>query len=208
MMNRATGEGLDLDFPFRGRWLVQNSPADRLPSHGTTVFATGQAIDFVPVDDTGRTARFTLTSLLVPEPPQRFPGFGRALLSPANGTVVAVDDGHPDHPAHRGLPSLSYLAAQPRRLRRGWPALAGNHIAIDVGGIVVVLCHLRKHSTEVALGQSVRLGEAVAETGNSGNSTEPHLHIQAMDRLDPERAEAVPLHFRGRLPRNGEIIEA
>ncbi|MGO3279506.1 MAG: M23 family peptidase, partial [Brevibacterium aurantiacum] len=41
---------LDMDYPFTGRWLVQNSPANRVPSHGTRLFATSYAIDFVPVD--------------------------------------------------------------------------------------------------------------------------------------------------------------
>jgi len=41
--------GVDLAFPFTGRWLVQNSPANRPPSHGTTLFATSYAIDFVPL---------------------------------------------------------------------------------------------------------------------------------------------------------------
>jgi hypothetical protein len=51
---------VDLAFPFTGRWLVQNSPANRTPSHGTTLFATTYAIDFVPVNDLGRTAPFTM----------------------------------------------------------------------------------------------------------------------------------------------------
>lgn len=46
---------LDLEYPFTGRWLVQNSPANRVPSHGTALFATSYAIDFVPVNDAGRT---------------------------------------------------------------------------------------------------------------------------------------------------------
>ena len=42
----------DLAYPFTGRWLVQNSPADRVPSHGTELFASAYAIDFVPVSYT------------------------------------------------------------------------------------------------------------------------------------------------------------
>ena len=47
---------VDLRFPFTGHWLTQRSPADRVPSHGTTLFATTFAIDFVPVDASGRSA--------------------------------------------------------------------------------------------------------------------------------------------------------
>lgn len=60
---------LVLALPFRGRWQVQNSPADRVPSHGTELFALSHSIDLVPVDGRGRTAPFRLGSLLRPEPP-------------------------------------------------------------------------------------------------------------------------------------------
>ena len=42
---------VDLEFPFEGRWLTQNSPANRVPSHGTALLASSFAIDFVPVDE-------------------------------------------------------------------------------------------------------------------------------------------------------------
>ena len=79
---------MDLAYPFEGRWLTQNSPANRVPSHGTALFATTFAIDFVPVNEAGRTAPITLGSLLRPEPAERFPGFGRPILAPVRGVVV------------------------------------------------------------------------------------------------------------------------
>ena len=47
---------LNLAYPFTGRWLTQNSPAYRVPSHGTTRYAASYAMDFVSVDDAGGTA--------------------------------------------------------------------------------------------------------------------------------------------------------
>ncbi|WP_420174791.1 peptidoglycan DD-metalloendopeptidase family protein [Luteococcus sp. OSA5] len=70
-------------------------------------------------------------------------------------------------------------------------------------GPFVALCHLQQGSAGVVLGQAVAAGEVVAACGNSGNSTEPHLHLQAMDHQDPTRARAVPITFDGGLPRNG-----
>jgi len=104
---------VDLAYPFEGRWSTQNSPGSRVPSHGTTLLAAAYAIDFVPVDEAGRTAPITLGSLLRPEPPERFPGFGRPVLAPAEGTVVAVHDEAPDHGAFRGVPSIRYALTQP-----------------------------------------------------------------------------------------------
>ena len=171
---------IDLAFPFEGRWLVQNSPANRVPSHGTRRFATAHAIDFVPVVGARRTAPFTIAALLNPKSPDSFPGFGRAILAPLDGTVVSAFDGRPDHVAHRGLPSIAYALTQARRAAAGWMALAGNHVLIESG--------------------------VLARCGNSGNSTEPHVHVQAMAGPDAEIAEAVPITFRGSLPRNGETV--
>jgi hypothetical protein len=47
---------VELELPFTGRWLVENSPARRVPSHGTDLLATRYAIDFVGVDERYRTS--------------------------------------------------------------------------------------------------------------------------------------------------------
>ena len=199
---------LDLAYPFRGRWLVQNSPADRVPSHGTRLFATAYAVDFVPVDERGRSARLSLASILRPEPPERFPGFGRSLTAPAGGVVVAVHDSERDHEAFRGVPSIRYAVSQRRRVANGWRGLAGNHVIIGLRtGELVALCHLQHGIIRVSSGQSVAIGDAIGQCGNSGNRTEPHVHVQAMDAIDLQRARAIPITFQGRLPRNREIVD-
>ena len=198
---------VDLAYPFEGRWLTRNSPGSRVPSHGTGLLAAAYAIDFVPVDEAGRTAPATFGSLLRPEPPERFPGFGRPVFAPVGGTVAAVHDDAPDHLAFRGLPSIRYALTQRRRLAAGWLALAGNHVMIEThDGTVVAVCHLQRGSVGPRLGQRVTVGEVVGRCGNSGNSTEPHLHVQVMDGADPSHASAVALSFRGMLPRNREIV--
>lgn len=197
---------IDLAYPFTGHWLVQNSPANRTPSHGTHAFASAYAIDFVPVTDAGRTLPIRLSSLVRPEPADRFPGFSRPILAPVEGIVLAVHDSEPDHPAYRGLPSIRYALTQHRRAAAGWVALAGNHVFIDSGGIVVALCHLQQGSAQVMRGQQVQVGDALGRCGNSGNSTEPHVHLQAIDNPDIARANAVRLTFNGSLPANGEVI--
>lgn len=200
-------DAVDLAYPFSdGCWLVQNSAANRVPSHGTTLFAASYAIDFVPVGDDGRTAPITLGTFLHPESPEIFPGFGRPILAPVDGVVLSAHDMELDHPAYRGLPSINYALTQRRRVAAGWIALAGNHVLIERAGAVVALCHLQRGSLEVRPGQRVQVGDPLGRCGNSGNSTEPHLHVQAIDNRDIERAGALPLTFEGSLPRNGEII--
>lgn len=200
---------LALAYPFNGRWLTQNSPANRVPSHGTKLYASTFAIDFVPVNDSGRTAPLTLASLLYPEPATRFPGFGRPVLAPVDGIIVAVHDSEPDHAAFRGMPSIRYALTQARRAAAGWLALAGNHVMIEThSGPVVVLCHLQHHSVRVRPGQRVDARQLLATCGNTGNSTEPHLHLQAISSADVMSAIALPITLPGGLPRNGTIVDA
>lgn len=75
-------------------------------------------------------------------------------------------------------------------------------------GPVVVLCHLQQGSVRVRLGEYVAAGQAVASCGNTGNSTEPHLHLQAISSMDVTAATAVPITLHGGLPRNGVVVEA
>ena len=50
---------------------------------------------------------------------------------------------------------------------------------IDTGQEIVKLAHLRPGSLTVSQGDMVRVGQLVGETGNSGNTTESHLHLHA-----------------------------
>lgn len=204
----AAGRTINLDYPFTGHWLVQNSPANRVPSHGTDLFASAYAIDFVPVDSAGRSARVTPRSLFRPEPAGIFPGFGRPVLAPCDGTVVAVENTLPDHEAYRGFPSIGYALAQRQRAARGWRELAGNHVLIRYDSCVVALCHLQQDSVLATPGDEVHVGQHIAGCGNSGNSTQPHVHLQVVDRLPVNEAFAVPMTFRRVLPRNGDVVVA
>jgi hypothetical protein len=192
--------GVVLSLPFEGRWLTQNSPARRVPSHGTDLMGGRYAIDFVGVADGRRTAnRRDWRTVVATEPPERFVAFGRPILAPADGVVARVHDGEVDHEARRSqLALVPYAVSQPSRLRRGVAGLAGNHIVIALrdSGAFVVLAHLKKGSLRVDEGDEVTTGQAIGECGNSGNSTQPHVHVQVMDLLDAATAQGLPMSFR------------
>lgn len=186
--------------PFDGPWRVRNSPARRVPSHGTHLLGSTWAIDFVGVDARGRTASSVgWRAVLATEPPEGFVAFGRPVLAPVSGTVVAVHDGEPDHEARRSPLTLArYALGQGGRLQQGVGAIAGNHVlvATRAGDAVVAVVHLRAGSVRVGVGQSVVAGEQLGACGNSGNSTQPHVHLQAMDGADLGVARGVPVLFR------------
>lgn len=188
-----------LTLPFAGRWLVQNSPARRVPSHGTDLLGERYAIDFVGVDHRRRTAdRLDWRTFLATEPVERFLAFGRPILAPVGGTVVGRHDGEVDHVGRRSQLSLvPYALGQAERLRHGVDAVAGNSLVIALpSGAFLALAHLKAGSLRVAIGDRVAPGQPIAECGNSGNSTQPHLHLQVMDSQDLSVARGLPMAFR------------
>jgi peptidase M23-like protein len=199
-----------LDLPFRGLWLARNSPARRVPSHGTHAFGVTYAIDFIAVDEHGRPAPRTWRSVFAVEPPEVFRGFGEPILAPAGGTVVAAHDGEADHAARRSQVTLvPYALGQRQRVREGAAAIAGNHvvIALGPGGPFVLTAHLRRGTVRVAPGEAVRAGDQIGECGNSGNSTQPHVHVQVTDSVHWPSARGLPMAFRRRHPGGGNAVE-
>ncbi|MGN9810953.1 M23 family metallopeptidase [Micromonospora sp. BQ11] len=191
---------IEISLPFTGRWLARNSPARRVPSHGIDLLGERYAIDFIGVDDHRRTAdRRDWRTVLATEPPERFFAFGRPILAPAEGTVVAVHDGELDHAGRRSqLALVPYVLGQMGRLRQGVGAIAGNHliIALRNSDAFVGLAHLRAGSIRVRVGDRVTTGQPLADCGNSGNSTQPHVHVQVMDSADLTVARGIPIAFR------------
>ncbi|WP_438354219.1 peptidoglycan DD-metalloendopeptidase family protein [Microbacterium sp. CJ88] len=125
--------------------------------------------------------------------------------------VVAAHDGEDDHVARRSpFALLGYAASQASRVRGGAGAIAGNHVVLAVAGGFVLLAHLRRGSVAVSPGEQVAAGAPLGACGNSGNSTEPHVHLQAMDGADASSARGLPIAFRdlpGGLPSEGAIVE-
>ena len=202
-----------LAYPFSGRWRARNSPARRVPSHGSHLMGTTYAIDFIPVDAQGRSAPWSWRAAVATEPPERFVGFGAPIYAPLSGRVVLAHDGEPDHEARRSqLTLVPYMLGQAGRARRGAAAIAGNHVVIAAAdeGPFVLLAHLRQGSLRVAVGEHIWEGDPVGACGNSGNSTQPHVHVQATDSTVWERARGRPIAFRSAggivLPGESEIV--
>ncbi|MEV6012209.1 M23 family metallopeptidase [Streptomyces sp. NPDC051976] len=145
-----------LRFPLSGTWYVAQGGGRMINHHAPFPDQRG-AVDLVRLGAEGRrrTARDTaLTS---------YAAYGSALTAPCDGVVVAAVDGLPDE--------------VPGRPRYGPPE--GNHLRIDTGHETVLLAHLKPGSLRVASGDTVRVGQHLADVGNSGNTTEPHLHLHA-----------------------------
>ena len=194
------GPSITGSLPFEGRWLVGSTPAKRIPSHGTDMFGVGYAIDFIAVDEKNRTSSSTSWRTLVgTEPPEIFYSFGKPVYSPVSGKVVSIHNNELDHEARRSIFALiPYMLGQASRIRKGPEAVAGNYVIIEPENtdLYIAIVHLQLDSIVVKEGQVISEGQYLANCGNSGNSTQPHIHIQAMDSIDFYNTKGVPLYFR------------
>lgn len=106
--------------------------------------------------------------------------FGEKITDPAGHTGI-------DYALYQGTPVLAAMAGKVSRaanIATGY----GSHIVLDHdGGVQTVYAHLSRMS--VNLGETVREGQLIGYSGNTGNSTGPHLHFEIRrfgKAVDPE----------------------
>lgn len=116
---------------------------------------------------------------------------GEPVLAPAAGTVVVAEDGVPEN-----VPGEMNADEK-----------LGNHVVIDHGNDEFSLfAHLQTGSVAVATGETVEPGTPVGACGNSGNSSEPHLHYQLQSGPDFFASKSVPAPFHD-YQADGESVE-
>lgn len=189
-----------VEFPLRGDgWIAVNSPADRVPSHGTDMLGQRYAFDFLRVD--GRTRLHWhragwLRTLLLGVPTRECYAWGAPVHAPFDGRIVRAVDGIEErarvHPLRElALAVKNALTFTPARM----PAILGNHVILRRDDLFAAFVHLAPGSVAVLEGQDVELGEVIGRVGHTGNSTSPHLHFQLMDSADPMVATGIPCAF-------------
>lgn len=207
---RRAPEPLEVAPPVTGRWSALNSPADRTPSHGVHAHGQTYAIDILAEPAPGARPGFHWLWPIARRP-EVFPAFDEPILAVADATVVRAVDGQRDHLSRNSLAGLLYLMLIEGSVREmaGLRRILGNHLILDFGnGTYAAYAHLRRGSLAVREGDRVHAGQLIARCGNSGNSSEPHLHFQLMDGPDPDAARGVPFTWHGvGVPRNGETFE-
>lgn len=143
--------------PFRGRWLVvwggptaaQNTPHHDLPNQRF-------ALDLMVVGPSGEDAHGDKTRNEV------YFAYGQEILAPAEGTVTDVIDGVRDNRPGSMNP---YSAV-------------GNAVILRLTDKeYAVFAHFKPGSIRVRPGENAVAGQVLALCGNSGNSSQPHLHF-------------------------------
>jgi hypothetical protein len=182
--------------PVTGRWTAVNGPADKVPSHGLHAYGQTYAVDLlhIPSGD----GEVTMELWPVARRPEEFPSFGRPVVAAVDGEVVRSYDRARDHLTRTSWWALLYLLTIEAFVRelRGPVGILGNHVVIrGDDGTYALVAHLRRGSVSVEPGQRVTQGDVIGMCGNSGNSSEPHVHVQVMDRASPVFAAGLPMRF-------------
>jgi hypothetical protein len=163
-----------LTMPIKGQWNVVWGGNTIEDNYHHNVRNQRFAVDFNILDEIGRShiGDETLN--------ESFFAFGKEVMAPAGGVVTEAIDGVRDNP----------------------PFLANEYSA--VGNCVIiqhsdsefsVLAHLKNGSVRVKAGDKVTRGEIIGLCGNSGSSTEPHLHYHLQNTANLAEATGIKLYI-------------
>jgi Peptidase family M23 len=178
--------------PLRGKnWLAANGPSNTsdhrraiIVIDGTPRISQRYAIDWVQIDDKGSTYKGEAKDN------RSYYCYGAEALAVADATVVEVVNGIPQNTPGGG----------PLAVEITLDTVAGNHVNLDLGGgVFAMYAHFQPGSIRVKVGDKVPRGQVLGLVGNSGNSSEPHLHFQLMDRNSPLGSEGLPYNMEFQL---------
>lgn len=171
--------------PLKGDgWCAANGPSNTsghrrspIPVAGAVHIAQRFAIDWLQLRPEG--GSFTGDRL----DNKNYRCYGSDVLAVADATVATVKDGIPQN-----VPGINSRAV-PITLE----TVGGNHIILDLGaGHFAFYAHLQPGQIRVKTGDRVKRGQVMALLGNSGNSTEPHLHFHICNLNSPLASEGLP----------------
>lgn len=162
-----------LELPFHGEWTV--FWGGRTPEQNYHVISSDQ--------------RFAYDLLVLREGGSHhgdgrknadYHAFGLPIVAPAAGRVAAVTDGAYDNAPGEMNPRAPF----------------GNGVVLDHGnGEYSVFAHFKRGSVRVKLDQEVAGGDTLGLCGNSGNSSEPHLHYHLQSGAAPGSSAGLPAFF-------------
>ena len=164
--------------PFEEAWAVFNGCFTQAYSHLQNTPVQRYAYDFLQMES-GRSCSGN----------EREVGscycYDKAILSPAGGVVVKVNNRSND----------SLILGKGRYFNRS-NHIAGNYVIVKhAEEQYSLMAHLKKDSMLVKAGERVVRGQKLARCGNSGNSTEPHLHFHLQNGPNFYTSVGLPIRF-------------
>jgi hypothetical protein len=176
---------IEIESPLQGaNWMAVNGPSNTSDHRRAIIYYDGHpyigqryAIDWVMLGPDGATYKGA------EHENSSYYAWDREVHAVADGKIVAIKDGIPEN-----VPNSGKLAVQISD-----DTVAGNNIIEDLGGgHFAAYAHLRPGSLKVKTGDTVHAGDVIAHLGNTGNSSEPHLHFQVCDAPSFLKSEGLP----------------
>ncbi|HEX2946138.1 MAG TPA: M23 family metallopeptidase [Clostridia bacterium] len=165
--------------PFKDAWIIVNGGVDKASSHSWAMPTQRYAYDFLMLDNTGKSFDGDITK------PADYYCYGKEILAPADGVVIKVASCYSDS-----------LILGNGQVDCSAHDIRGNHILIrHAEGEYSLLAHLQPGSIRVKKGDAVKRGQCLALCGNSGNSSEPHLHFQLQSGVSFYSSAGLPIEF-------------
>jgi hypothetical protein len=180
--------------PLRGDWLAGDSVNNAMDAahrrtalveNGHLWLAQRYAIDWVQVQ---KVSAKNVTFKGQENRNESYFCYNQPIYSVADGNVAAASDGAPNNIPHSGKYAVPIT----------FDNAAGNHVVVEIGsgrGRYVLYAHMKPGSVQVKVGQSVKTGDILGYVGNTGSSTEPHLHMHIDDHPSFLGGNSVPYAF-------------
>lgn len=163
-----------LALPFKEEWTVVWGGDTRELNYHVKSEAQKNAFDLVIVGSNGRSYKTNGKTN------EDYYAFGKELIAPCDGEVVLVVDGIKDNTP--GVLNPVYVP--------------GNTVIIKtINNEYLFFAHFKQHSIVVKQGQKVKEGQLLGRCGNSGNSSEPHLHFHIQNVEDMNAATGIKCYF-------------
>jgi hypothetical protein len=151
-----------LDSPLKGVACVLQGGNDVIINHHYLLHSQRDALDIFKVADTVQQIKDWKIM-------KGDAGFGETIYSPCSGHVSHVESNHRDN----------------KKGQTDKVNVAGNYITIEIApDRYVLIAHLKRNSPTVKVGDVVKAGQPIAQCGNSGNTSGPHVHIQVQASPD------------------------
>lgn len=161
--------------PFKGAWFTFWGGDTKAQNYHVTVKAQQGAFDFMIVGKNNRSYQRSGTRN------EDYYAFGKPLYAVCDAEVVAVITGVHDNPPARMNPAAPF----------------GNMITLKTAADeYIVYAHFEQGTIRVKKGDLVKQGEYLGNCGNSGNSSEPHLHFHLQDRANNYQAIGATSYFK------------
>ena len=178
--------------PLRGQWIAGDSLNNRpdaahrraiIVDNGHAWLAQRYAIDWVQY----QTVSGVRTTWKGPEDKnESYFCYDQPIYIVADGQVIDKIDGLPENVPHSGKYTIPI----------DFNNAAGNHVIVKIAPHHFVLyAHMRPGTVQLKVGDQVRVGEIVGRVGNTGSSTEPHLHMHIDDQPSFLAGNGVPYEF-------------